>query len=387
VGARVCVGLVAAAAVAAGCGQAAAPRPARASAKTRVYHVSVTLRGVAGPSGAGRSTEWLDPAGRRYRVIDVQAPDPAHHQPAATTLDVGGPGVDETTTSFGHGGAGTLGGAQTMLAYGAAGMGPGAGDDAMAALRAYLGYHVRTAPRFTVEHRGGRVELVIAYPGFSTTALKRLGAPPSALKQLRAMAHAHTVVTILGSTTQRDAQRRGIFAIDPGKADEIERSLRPGVAPPAPRPAYWVGPVWRGVRATHATTVTATHGGAAGDDSYDVAYGPVGRAGDGPLDIGTQAMPGGAAIPLRLRSLNPFGARGHSIRLADGTRATFLYGHMPASVTKPLGGAGSPAGGIPPGGIPPFILVITRHATIDISPGGALGRPAALVLAESLRPV
>jgi hypothetical protein len=133
------------------------------------------------------------------------------------TLDVGVPGVDESTTVF-PGDLGGMSGAQTTLQYGSFGpAGPIAEPDylGMAVLRAYVGYKVQGAPRFTVSHVGGRVRLTWRFPGFSAAVLKRLGAPSSVVKKFRQAARqGQIVMTILGTTSRRQAQAKRLFAID-----------------------------------------------------------------------------------------------------------------------------------------------------------------------------
>lgn len=417
---RVCL-VCAVAVVAAGCGQAATG--SRAASRGLVYHVSIALRdsgGAFGPSSE-RGIEWLDPTGQRFRVASAEQGHANRRHVPVTTLDVGEPGVDESTTTF-PGDAGPFAGRQTTLSYGSPGPGgavDGADFTGMSVLRAYLGDKVKGAPKFTVTHVGGRVRLTYAFPGLSAAAINSLGAPASIVKKLRrAAARGRIVMTILGTISRPDAQRRGLFAVDPAKADMIVRSLKPGIAPTAPTPSYWLGSNWDAKKADTAISTLSTHRSTEGEDSYDISYGEAGGAfgRDGALNVTTQPSPTGAAGSTVLFGRHgPFGGHGQKIRLEDGTPAYFYYQPFPPKITpaapkssstqhvKILASATvtassstwSVGGGILTGSVtstqpftdPPFIIVLTRHAQIILSPTSMTTRAQALRIAEALRPV
>ncbi len=377
-----------------------------------MYHVSIAVHGPAGAgvfSGSGEhGTEWLDPAGQRFRVASIDPGQVNSHRVGVRTLDVGAPGVDETTTDFpGDDSMGTPD-AQTTLAYGISG---GNGDDlGMSVLRSYLGYRVKGAPRFTVSHAGGRVRLTWRFPGVGFARLKSAGLPASFLKKLiRATRHTHIVMTILGSIPQSGAQACRLFSIDAAKADIVIRAIKPGVKPSGPVPAYWLGPAWDGNRAQNGVVTTSNHK-ADGGDSYQLSYGDgtISPAGVGTLSVSTEASPPGVGASSGLFGDDgPFGAHGQKIRLHDGERATFFYHRFPLRPTAPRSGSAKlkdslsltvGSASVALDGLsataksqastqPPLIMIVTHDAQIILGPVTTISRAQALGIAELLRPV
>jgi hypothetical protein len=395
--------------LAAGCGQAA---HSASSARGMVYHVSIAVRG---PDGAGvfsgsveHGTAWLDPAGQRFRVASIDPGQVNSHRVGVRTLDVGAPGVDETTTDFPGDASAGMSGAQTTLEYGMPG---GNGDDlGMSVLRSYLGYPVKGAPRFTVSHVGGRVRLTWGFPDVGIARLKSAGLPASFLKKLiRATQHAQIVMTILGTSTQGAAHARGLFTVNAARADIVIRTTRPGVKPPGSVSAYWLGPVWDGNRAQRAVVTTSKHE-ADGGDSYQLSYGDgtISPAGVGTLSVSTEASPPGMGSSSELFGHDgPFGAHGQRIRLRDGERATFFYHRFPLRPTAPRSGSATVkdslsltvgSASVAVDGLsattasqastqPPLVMIVTHDAQIILVPATTMTRAQALGIAELLRPV
>ena len=391
-------GLAASALLAAGCGQAHAG--GGAPADHLVYHVSVTLQDPTGVLGASeRGLEWLDPAGGRFNVRSVESQAGGHAAPLRVA-DVGRPGVDEGTTWF-PAGSGLPFGRQTILTYGTPPAETAPPETmALSVLRAYLGFPSPGASRYRVTHAGGHVVLTFGLPDRSFAALRALGAPASVLAKFRRAARrTRIVLTILGTTSPQAAQRRGLFAIDPARADEVVRMLAAGVAPRAPTPSYWLGPAWDGAPAGQATATVARRGPA--EDSYDIAYGhgPAGSVLG--LHVTTTPLPPGAAGHMRLLGGHGRFGRGRRIRLADGTPAEFYYRSFPPSAAAPPKGAsavesssfsqwtmgGVTATSTAPLADPPLVIVATRRVQIIIAPPGAMSRARALRTARALRRV
>lgn len=378
-----------------------------------VYHVSVGVRGSAAGSvgifgASAGGIEWLDPAGRRFDIRSGETGVTNGHATPIRLGDVGRPGVDEETTRL-RSGSGFPSGDQTILTYGlpAAWTATAPPDTlGMTVLRAYLGYPTTGAPAYRVTHVDGRVVLTFGFPGRSFDFLRAVGAPTSVVEKFRrASRRTRIVVTILGTITRSAAQRRHIFAIDPSRADEVVRTLSPGVPPSAPAPSYWLGPVWNGQRAGDATSTVARH--TRRGDSYDIMYGrhPAGWLVG--LHITTTPQPRNAAgHSILLNGHGPLGRRGQRIHLADGTPAYFYYEPFPPPLTAATHGGGKvhlsatqtssfsewSAGGTTvtsTTALPnqPLVIVQTSRAQIVIAPPGSMSRAAALRTAEALRPV
>jgi hypothetical protein len=378
-----------------------------------VYHVSIAVRGSGGGSvrifGASASgVEWLDPAGRRFDIRSRQRGVMNGHAAPIRLGDVGRPGVDEETTRF-PSGSGFPSGDQTILTYGS----PAAWTETappdtigMTVLRAYLGYPTTGAPACRVTHVDGRVVLRFGFPDRSFDLLRAVGAPESVVEKFRnAARRTRIVLTILGTITRSAAQRRHLFAIAPIRADEVVRTLSPGVAPSAPAPSYWLGPTWNGQPAGDATSTVARH--TRGGDSYDITYGrhPAGWLVGLHITTTPQA-PNAAGHTVLLSGHGPLGRHGQRIHLADGTPAYFYYESFPPPLTAMTHGGGEvhlsatqtstfsewSVGGTTvtsTTALPnqPLVIVATSRAQIVIAPPGSMSRAAALRTAEALRRV
>ncbi|HEX5251823.1 MAG TPA: hypothetical protein VFW14_19335 [Gaiellales bacterium] len=359
-----------------------------------------------GASAGG--VEWLDPAGRRFDIRSRETGVTNGHAAPIRLGDVGRPGVDEETTRF-PSGSGFPSGDQTILTYGS----PAPWTDTappdtigMTVLRAYLGYPATGAPAYRVTRVDGRVVLTFGFPDRSFDFLRAVGAPESVVEKFRnAARRTRIVLTILGTITPSAAQRRHLFAIDPSRADEVVRTLAPGVARSAPAPSYWLGPIWNGQPAGNATSTVARHTG--GGDSYDIAYGrhPAGWLVG--LHITTRPQARNAAGHFVLLSGHgPLGRHGQRIHLADGTPAYFYYEPFPPPLTArthagakvhlsatetssfsewSVGGTTVTSTTALPN--QPLVIVATSRAQIVIAPSGSMSRAAALRTAEALRPV
>ncbi|MGN6378268.1 MAG: hypothetical protein ACTHNU_04900, partial [Gaiellales bacterium] len=354
---------------------------------------------MRGDLGMGDS-EWLDPARNRSRVVSTAGGGPGAPQ---AIVDITAPGVHLERLAFGKSTFPGMPSSQTTVTYGGGPLGLGDGpplDPELPILRAYLHLPVKHAPRFKVEHRNGHIALVTSLTPLMPDPLPPGTIPPKIRRMLKQMARGKLVITLEGTITEAEADRRGLFRIDPSKADDVIRSLRPGVAPTAPRPAYWLGPSWAGKSASGAQSeLSVSHSKFGNQNSYDIQYGrqqPLGG-----LDVETTSMPPLPRV-ARKHMLGP-GGRSDPIRLADGTRAWFSYARFPLKsgaitrvsstygpgVTAATGSATSSGGSAPPSSFkpPPMVMVFTGRTQIIINGPPSLTRGQALAIARALRPV
>lgn len=336
-----------------------------------VYHVSITLRN-GGVLGKGTSMGWLAPASSAYHIgpaDDVISSDDG-------TLEIGRPGADLRTyvQSITNGKRGL----NTTLTY----FPPPTANLVMPftglpVLRAYLGDTSPGAPKYTVTHSDGHVELVWPFGTGFIRELKAVGVPePQIDKFERTAVRARVVMTILAKSTVSSARYAQLFAINPARADTIVRTLKPGVAPTKPSPSYWVGASWDRKPAASAISQiqTRTHTWL---DSYTIDYGHSANPYLPAPALGGLTITTNSASPFNAA---PTGLPHRRITLANGTPATVYF----QSWKLPTGKQADQLINASPQSV---IFVSTAASQIQVFPQARVTFAQAITIARALRPV
>jgi hypothetical protein len=260
---------------AAGCGRGAAGAPTHPPDGATVPDVIFQYRLLDRPSvpDSGREMVWYDPATGELRDASGIG------SPVRQLVVANAHGATQTEWTTGRRPSTTrYVGDRRFLARMAAGGGAWL-------IRSYLTHHGGLG-RLTVHRRGGRLQISSTTGRMTLTALVVRRIHPTA------------------------GLRRRLFTLEPVNVTDELRQVLPGRAPRWLAGAYWLGPVWHGLRADQAFVSSPVPRGRGGTVGYAVSYG-----GDR-VDV-SSGPPAGRALGKLANVLT----RPRPCTLADGTPA------------------------------------------------------------------